>query len=109
MVFADDVDQQHFRAIVITAVTTLLGILAGIGSHAVAFDGTYDADALNAAASDTTALLILAAAIGAQMLFFQYLYDDWGGGRDALYVVFMTFCLWFITWGILLTTGATIL
>jgi hypothetical protein len=32
--------------------------------------------------------------------------DDFGA-KDYLYVAFMTFSLWFVSWAILLTTGAS--
>ena len=28
--------------------------------------------------------------------------------KDYLYIVFMTFSLWYVTWAILLTTGTTL-
>ncbi|MFW6448639.1 MAG: hypothetical protein ACOC0X_03740 [Halobacteriota archaeon] len=36
-------------------------------------------------------------------------YEEFGGGKDVLYVAFMTFSLWFITFGIILTTGVEFL
>ncbi len=95
---------EHIRAILITLGTTLTGVIAGVVSSAV----TAGIEDPGVAASDPTGLLALPAAIAIQIPVYQQAFDDWGGGRDLLFVVFMTFCLWFITWGMLLTTGAQI-
>ncbi len=94
----DEERRGHLRAILITSATTLIGVIAAIVSSIV---GGSDP---TTAATNTTALLVLPAAIAIQVPIYQQLFDDWGDGRDLLFVAFMTFCLWFITWGILLTT-----
>lgn len=86
--------RSHLRAVFITTMTALIGVVAAFLSHSVS-GSSY---------SDPTALLVLPAAVGLQFPIYQRMFDDWGGAKDLLYVFFMTFCLWFITWAILLTT-----
>jgi hypothetical protein len=69
----------------------------GVGSNAVA-----------SGATDFTALAVVAVAIAVQFPVLRVIgieQDDLSG-KDVLYIVFMTFALWFVSWGILLTTGA---
>ena len=95
--------RERLRAISITTGTTLTGIAAALVSAIM----TAGADPA-AAATDTTGMFVVPAAIALQYVLYDGVFDDWGGGRDLLFVVFMTFCLWFITWGIILSTGAEI-
>lgn len=92
----------HVRGITVTAIACLAGVAAALVSSAVA-----------AGAGDTLGVYILASAVVVQFPIHQLLEkagieldtDDFGA-KDYLYVVFMTFSLWFVCWGILLTTGA---
>lgn len=88
----------HIRAVTVTALCSLAGIVAGIASAAFA-----------SGAGDTTALVILAALIVVQfpLLNVTGVVEEFST-KDRLFVAFMSFCLWFVTWGILLTTGVTI-
>ena len=88
----------HIRAVTVTALSSLAGIGAGVASSAFA-----------AGASDVVALVILAALILIQfpLLSVTGVVDEFST-KDKLFIGFMTFCLWFVTWGILLTTGVTI-
>lgn len=92
----------HLRAITITSIAALAGVAAAIGSALL----TGDMEA-TAAASETAPQLLLVATIGVQLPIYTRVYDDWGGAKDYLFVVFMTFSLWFVTWGVILTTGVT--
>lgn len=92
----------HLRAVTITSTAALLGVAAAIGSSIV----TGDLDPDGAAAQSTPQLLV-AAAVVVQLPVYTYLYDDWGGAKDYLFVAFMTFSLWVVTWGIILTTEAS--
>lgn len=88
----------HIRAVTVTALASLAGIAAGIASSAVA-----------SGAGDTTALVILAALVVIQfpLLKVTGIVEEFST-KDQLFIGFMSFCLWFVTWGILLTTGVTI-
>lgn len=87
----------HLRGVTVTTVATVGGVLAGVVSAVVATD-----------ASDTIGLTILIGAILLQFPVFYALGLDIGdfSTKDKLYVAFMTFTMWFISWAILLTTGA---
>ncbi len=53
-------------------------------------------------------MLVLAVAIAAQFPILRVIGIDTDdlSTKDVLYIGFMTFSLWFVSWGILLTTGA---
>lgn len=95
--------QRHLRAITITSLAALAGVIAAIASSVL----TQGLDPV-AAANDRTAQLVVFVAIVVQIPIYQAVYDDWGGAKDFLFVSFMTFCLWFVTWGIILSSGAQI-
>lgn len=87
----------HLRGVTVTTVATLLGMLAGVGAAVVA-----------TGPGDITAVALVGAAIAVQFPIYGIFGVDTSGfsTKDYLYVTFMTVVLWFITWGIILTTGA---
>jgi uncharacterized membrane protein len=90
---------SHVRGVTVTAVATLAGVAAAIVSAAY----------LGTAATDRLGLAIMGAFVLAQFPVLKALgidVDDFST-KDHLYVVFMTFSLWFVTWTILLTNGVT--
>ncbi|USZ69315.1 hypothetical protein NGM10_06145 [Halorussus salilacus] len=90
---------SHMRGVTVTAVSTLAGVAAALVSAAV----------LGTAATDTLALAIVGGAVFAQLPLLRVLgidVEDFST-KDHLYVLFMTFSLWFVTWTILLTNGVT--
>jgi F0F1-type ATP synthase membrane subunit c/vacuolar-type H+-ATPase subunit K len=91
--------QDHLRAITITSLTAFAGVGAALGSAVLTSDLTTSA-AVNA---DLPKVLVLAA-IALQVPIYQFVYDDWGGAKDVLFVGFMTFCFWFVTFAIVLQT-----
>ena len=99
--------REHIRSISVTALSALLGVAAGFASLAI----TGDASSVDAAASDMRGLLLVLGAILAQFILFDFtsIYgDDEFGAKHYLFIVFMTFSFWFVTFGILLTTGASV-
>jgi thiamine pyrophosphate-dependent acetolactate synthase large subunit-like protein len=87
----------HLRGVTVTTLATGMGIVAGVVSALV-----------TSGPGDQIGLAILAGAVLAQFPLLRVLgieVSDFGT-KDHLYVVFMTFVLWFIAWGILLTAGA---
>jgi hypothetical protein len=93
----------HVRGVTVTTLACLAGIAAAVAATAVVGTGA-------AAASDQRALVTLVAAVVVQYPVLRVLGVDVGdfGAKDHLYVVFMTFALWFITFAIMLTTGASV-
>ena len=90
----------HMRGVTVTTIACLAGIAAGLGSGMIV--GT---DA--AAAASMRSLFVLGAFAVLQFPLLKLVgvdVDDFGA-KDYLYVVFMTFSLWFITYVILLTSN----
>jgi hypothetical protein len=90
---------DHARSALVTGTATILGIVAGIAATLFA---------TNAGQPDNTlGFGLLVAAVVVQFPFYQVVGIDITGfeTKDQLYIFFMTFALWFITWGLLLTTG----
>jgi len=80
-------------------ITTGAGVAAALVSSA--FLGT--------AAKDQLGLAVVAAFVFVQLPVLQVLgidVEDFST-KDHLYVLFMTFSMWFVTWTILLTNGVT--
>jgi hypothetical protein len=99
---------SHLRSVTVTALASLAGIGAAVGSSLVTAGSASPA-------TDQMALYVLVAAILVQFPVLQLLgraglvavdVEEFGA-KDYLYVAFMTFSLWFVSWTILLTTGAT--
>ncbi|GAA0664805.1 hypothetical protein ACFQDG_11080 [Natronoarchaeum mannanilyticum] len=95
--------ESHLRSVTITTITALAGVGAAIASAYIA----GDVSAGEAAKNQQAQLVVLAAIVVQYPLFSVMGYDDFGGVKDYLFVAFMTFSLWFITWGIILMTGVT--
>lgn len=91
--------QAHLRAITITSLTAFLGVGAAVGS-AVLTGGMGTSEAVSA---DIPKLLV-GVTIALQIPLYQFVYDEWGGAKDVLFVAFMTFCFWFVCFGIILQT-----
>lgn len=88
----------HTRGVVVTTIACLAGIAAALAS--AWYVGTGEP-----AATSTTAVILMGAFILVQYPLFQALGIDIGefGIKDNLYVTFMTFTLWFISYTVLLT------
>ena len=90
---------SHLRGVTVTAVSTLAGVGAAVASSAI----------LGVAPKDQLGLAIVGAFVLVQLPLLQGLgidVDDFST-KDYLYVVFMTFSMWFVTWTILLTNSVT--
>lgn len=88
----------HRRSVTVTSVATLAGIAAGVATHAIA-----------AGPTDRVGLLVLAALTFVSLGLMRLLGIEVSefSTKDHLYVGFMAFALWFITWGILLSENVT--
>jgi uncharacterized membrane protein len=86
--------------VTVTTLATLAGVGAAVVSGLVVGTGVE-------AATNTTGVFILAGFIAAQFPVLRVIGVDVTdfGAKDYLYVAFMTFTLWFITYAILLTAG----
>ena len=93
---------DHMRGVTVTTSACLGGILAGLASAVVV--GTTPE-----AAADIQAVLILGIAVFAQFPILKLAGVDIAdfGIKDNLFVSFMTFCLWFITYAVLLTSAVS--
>jgi uncharacterized membrane protein len=91
----------HLRGVTVTTLACLAGVAAALVS------GVYVGTTPEAAANQQT-LFVLGAFVLAQFPLLKVVGVDIEGfgAKDYLYVVFMTFTLWFISFGILLTSGA---
>jgi len=92
--------EDHLRAIIITSATAFAGVGAALGSALLTADMST-----SAAVSANTPVALVLAAIALQVPIYQFVYDSWGGAKDVLFVGFMTFAFWFVTFGIVLQTG----
>lgn len=101
-----DERRQHVRAVTVTALAGLFGVGAAFVSAFLTSD-LMAAEGAAQAAKDQTAQLVVVAAILVQIPLFQQsgLYDDEFGLKLVLFIAFMTFSMWFVTWGVLLQTG----
>jgi hypothetical protein len=99
---ADD-RAAHLRGMTVTALASILGIVAAFGSLVAVGDATPAE-----IASSSISVYVLGASIVVQypLLKGTGIVEEFSG-KDVLYVAFMTFTLWFISLTILLTAGVT--
>ncbi|MFB6166337.1 MAG: hypothetical protein ABEJ31_14350 [Haloarculaceae archaeon] len=93
----------HLRGLTVTTLASVAGIAAAVVSAGLT------ADAANPA-TDRLGLYVLVAAVLVQFPILQLAGIDVGdfSGKDYLYVAFMTFAMWFVSWGVLLTANTPI-
>lgn len=86
----------HTRSVAVTTIASLGGVGAGVAASMFA-----------SGATDSLGLVIVFAASVVELGVMRVLGIDVSefGAKDHVYVIFMTFALWFVTWGILLTSG----
>jgi hypothetical protein len=94
---------KHLRGVTVTTLSCLAGVAAAVVSGVVV--GTDPA-----AASNQLAVAIVVGFIALQLPVLKAVGVDVSdfGTKDYLYVGFMTFTLWFITFAIMLTAGVTL-
>lgn len=93
------VSESHFRSVTVTSLASLAGIAAGLASTAVA-TGATDRMGLYIFVALTVVQYPILYALGIDVEEFST--------KDHLYLTFMTFAMWFVTWGILLTAGTNL-
>ncbi|MFC4550638.1 MULTISPECIES: hypothetical protein [Halorussus] len=92
--------KSHMRGVTVTAVATLAGVAAALASSALVGLAAKDQLALGVVGGFTLAQLPVMQVLGIDVNDFST--------KDYLYVLFMTFSMWFVTWTILLTNGVTL-
>ena len=93
---------EHMRGVTVTTIACLAGLGAALGSATIF--GTTAADAVG-----TGQALLVASAVLVQFPLLKLVGVDVSefGIKDNLYIAFMTFCLWFITYTVLLTSAVS--
>lgn len=89
----------HVRGLTVTTLAALAGVAGALASSIVA-----------SGAGDTIGLYVLAGAIVVQFPILRLAgidVEDFSA-KDYLYIAFMTFSFWFVSWTILLTTGTAL-
>jgi hypothetical protein len=94
---------DHLRGVTVTTLACLSGVAATVVSSVVV--GTDVA-----AATGELPLFVVAATVLAQYPVLYAIGVDVSefGVKDNLYVAFMTFSLWFLTYAVVLSTGASL-
>ncbi|QLH76796.1 hypothetical protein HZS55_05520 [Halosimplex rubrum] len=90
---------DHLRGLTVTTFASVLGIGAGVAAQALA-----------AGPNDRLGLYLLGAAVLVQLPVYMAIgidVDDFGV-KEYLYIAFITFSLWFVSWGILMTAGTSL-
>lgn len=90
---------SHRRSLKVTTIATLGGVAAAFASEVTVSDP-----------ASRTGLLVMLALVAVELGLMQVLGVDVGefSAKDHFYVLFMTFALWFVTWGVLLTAGVSL-
>jgi hypothetical protein len=93
----------HVLSVTRTGIAALLGVLGAFGSWYLTQGLTTDAAAMNQSAH-----LVVLAAILIQPPLQKLLgiFKDDFGVKDFLFILFITFSMWFVTWTIILTSDA---
>ena len=87
---------SHLQSLIVIIATTLGGIGAGVATNTIV-----------AGPSDQVALAMVGVALAVELVVMEVAGVDVRGfsTKDQLYVLFMTFSMWYVTWTILLSTG----
>ena len=98
---AETLDERasHIRGLMVTSIATLAGVA-----------GALVTTVLTTGPQDTFGIAVLGAFVLVQFPLLSVAGIDNEGlsAKDYLYIVFMTFSLWYVTWAILLSTGTTL-
>jgi hypothetical protein len=94
-----DPTAAHRRSLKVTTIATLGGVVAAFLSEMTVSEPT-----------SRTGLLVLLGVVAVELGLMRLTgveISDFST-KDHVYVLFMSFALWFITWGVLLTAGVTV-
>ncbi|MFB6069109.1 MAG: hypothetical protein ABEJ90_04200 [Halobacterium sp.] len=94
-----DPKAAHRRSLTVTTIATLGGVAAAFASEAAISDP-----------ASRTGLLVMLAVVAVELGVMRVFGVDVAdfSTKDHFYVLFMTFALWFITWGVLLTANVSL-
>ncbi|CAM2911430.1 MULTISPECIES: hypothetical protein [Halobacterium] len=94
-----DPTAAHRRSLTVTTIATLGGVVAAFVSEVAVSDPT-----------SRMGLLVLLGLVIVELGLMRAFGVDIGefSAKDYFYVAFMTFALWFVTWGVLLTAGVSL-
>ena len=94
-----DPKAAHRRSLKVTTIATLGGVAAAFLSEVVVTDP-----------ASRTGLLVMLGVVAVELGLMRVFGVDIGdfSTKDHFYVLFMTFALWFITWGVLLSEGVSL-
>ena len=94
-----DPKASHRRSLKVTTIATLGGVAAAFLSEVVVTDP-----------SSRTGLLVMLGVVAVELGLMRGFGVDIAdfSTKDHFYVLFMTFALWFITWGVLLSEGVSL-
>jgi len=94
-----DPTASHRRSLKVTTIATLGGVAAAFASEATVSDP-----------ASRTGLLVMLGLVAVELGLMRLLGVDVENfsAKDHFYVAFMTFSLWFVTWGVLLTAGVSL-
>ncbi|WP_232687264.1 hypothetical protein [Halobacterium zhouii] len=87
---------SHRRSLKVTTIATLGGVAAALASQAISVP-----------AGSRNSLLVVFALVVVELGLMRAFGVDVGefSAKDHLYIAFMTFAMWFVAWGVLLTEG----
>ena len=99
--------REHIRSIGVTALAALSGVGAALLSAAVTADPATVEEAIEIASDSQTYMIVLGAILTLILLIkHSGIYtEDELGPKHYLFILFMVFAFWFVTWGIILTTS----
>lgn len=94
-----DPKAAHRRSLKVTTIATLGGVAAAFASEMTISDP-----------ASRTGLLVMLGLVAIELGVMRVLGVDVAefSAKDHFYVLFMTFALWFITWGVLLSEGVSL-
>ncbi|MDH5020517.1 EMC6-like membrane protein [Halobacterium rubrum] len=94
-----DPTAAHRRSLKVTTIATLGGVAAAFASEATISDP-----------ASRMGLLVMFGLVAVELGLMRLLGVDVENfsAKDHFYVAFMTFALWFVTWGVLLTAGVSL-
>ena len=100
---------EHVRSVTVTTIAAVFGIVAAIASSIITADLVSAGNLAEASRSQEAQLVVLIAILVQLPLvrFVGFYDDDEWSTKTMLFIAFMTFSFWFVTWGILLVTQAT--
>lgn len=94
---AEEKRDAHIRGVVVTAFSSIVGVIAGAISWFVT------SESFSVEITDEQTLLIVFFLVLVQRPVMPYLGKEEFGAKDWLYIGFMTVCFWYISWTIIMT------